>query len=435
MKSGPRRVVITGTGAVTPLANTVSETWKALLAGRSGVGPITLFDASTFPTRIAGEVKGLDMNRWRKIRPEGDRLGRNSIFALEAVSEAMAQAGLGRLEGTQAERTGIYFGAGDGGFDFVRYAGILKEAMTDTVSVNVPVYLQQTLKRMDARALLEQEPSQVVNHLSDHTGARGPVSNCLTACAASSQAIGEAAEIIRRGEADVMLSGGTHSMIHPLGVAGFNLLTALSTRNDDPEGASRPFDKERDGFVLSEGSGVVVLEELEHAKRRGAPILAELAGYGCTADAYRLTDPRPDGGGAIRAMRQALEDAALKPSDIHYVNAHGTSTELNDQVETAAVKEVFGRAASDLPMSSIKSMLGHMIAAAGAVELIASALAIRDGVLPPTINYRTPDPSCDLDYVPNTARRKNVSVVLSNSFGFGGQNIALVVRRCEEARS
>lgn len=431
MKSGPRRVVITGTGAVTPLANNVRATWAALLEGRSGIGPITLFDASTFPTRIAGEVKGLDLARWRKTRPEGDRLGRNSIFALEAVAEAMAQAGLSSMSGAAAERMGIYFGAGDGGFDFVRYAGILKAAMTDEVSVNVPVYLQKTLKYMDPQALLEQEPSQVVDHLAEQTGARGPVSNCLTACAASSQAIGEAAEIIRRGEADIMISGGTHSMIHPLGVAGFNLLTALSTRNDDPQGASRPFDKERDGFVLSEGAGVVVLEELEHARKRGATILGELAGYGCTADAFRLTDPRPDGGGAIRAMRNALSDAGLGPDRIDYINAHGTSTELNDQVETAAIKEVFGAAASRLPVSSIKSMLGHMIAAAGAVELIISALTIRDGILPPTINYRTPDPVCDLDYVPNTARRKQVSVVLSNSFGFGGQNIALVVRRYE----
>lgn len=432
MKSGPRRVVITGTGAVTPVANTVAGTWAALQEGRSGVGLITLFDASTFPTRIAGEVKGLDLTRWRRIRPEGGRLGRNSIFALEAVAEALAQAGLTRPSSELAERTGIYFGAGDGGFDFVRYAGILKASMTDEVSVNVPVYLQRTLAQMDAQALLEQEPSQVINHLSEHTGARGPVSNCLTACAASSQAIGEAAEIIRRGQADVMISGGTHSMIHPLGVAGFNLLTALSTRNDDPQGASRPFDKDRDGFVLSEGAGVVVLEELEHARRRGAVILAELAGYGCTADAFRLTDPRPDGGGAIRAMRGALTDAGLRPDEIDYVNAHGTSTQLNDQVETAAIKEVFGAGAAKLPVSSIKSMLGHMIAAAGAVELIISALTIRDGILPPTLNYRTPDPTCDLDYVPNTARRKRVSVVLSNSFGFGGQNIALVVRRFED---
>jgi 3-oxoacyl-[acyl-carrier-protein] synthase II len=272
----------------------------------------------------------------------------------------------------------------------------------------------------------------VINHLSELFDARGPVFNCLTACAASSQAIGEAAEMIRRGDTDIMITGGTHSMIHPLGVAGFNLLTALSTRNDSPELASRPFDKTRDGFVLSEGSGVLILEDLEHAKKRGAKIYAEFAGYGSTADAFRLTDPHPDGRGAIQAMKLALSDARMNAADVDYINAHGTSTQLNDQIETRSVKEVFKEKSYSIPMSSIKSMLGHMIAAAGVVELIASILTIRESVIPPTINYKEKDEACDLDYVPNEARKKNVKTVLSNSFGFGGQNIALVVREFKD---
>ncbi|MEI8344677.1 MAG: beta-ketoacyl-[acyl-carrier-protein] synthase family protein, partial [Candidatus Omnitrophota bacterium] len=266
----------------------------------------------------------------------------------------------------------------------------------------------------------------------DVFGLRGPVYNTLTACAASSQAIGEAVCMIRNDQADLMLTGGSHSMIHPMGLAGFNLLTAITTSNDSPREASRPFDKNRDGFVLSEGAGAIVLEELEHAKARGAAIYAELIGYGATADAYRMTDPHPAGRGAIAAVQSALRDAALGPDAIDYINAHGTSTQLNDQVETAAIKAVFGERAKKIPVSSIKSMLGHMIAAAGVVELIASALTIREGIIPPTINYRTPDEACDLDYVPNTARRQKVSTVLSNSFGFGGQNIALIAKAYEK---
>jgi len=331
--------------------------------------------------------------------------------------------------GVSPEKFGVYFGAGDGGFDFAQYARILAESVNGDSHVKAEPYVRKSLERIRPSAILEQDPQRVVEHLSRFFGTEGPVFNCLTACAASSQAIGEAAELIREGHADVMLSGGSHSMIHPLGLAGFNLLTALSTRNDDPRGASRPFDKERDGFVLSEGAGAVVLEELEHARARGARVHAELAGYGTTADAFRLTDPHPEGRGAIQAMRLALADARLDPSAIGYVNAHGTSTQLNDQIETHAAKTVFGERARQVPMSSIKSMLGHMIAAAGVVELVASALTISEGVIPPTINYRTPDESCDLDYVPNTARKQKVQAVLSNSFGFGGQNVSLILKR------
>jgi 3-oxoacyl-[acyl-carrier-protein] synthase II len=394
------------------------------------VGAITLFDATTFPTRIAGEVKHFPASRWTEKSPDFRFIGRNSLFALEAASEAFRDAGLDAAK-IDAERLGVYFGAGDGGFNFEEYAAILIESVNGDSSVDPGHYFKNSARRVDPKSMLEQEPFQVVNHLARVFGAKGLVSNCLTACAASSQAIGEAAEAIRHGQADLMITGGAHSMIHPLGVAGFNLLTALSTRNDSPGTASRPFDRERDGFVLSEGAGVLILEELEHAKKRGAKIYAEFAGYGATADAFRLTDPHPEGRGAIQAMKLCLEDAALTPQSIDYINAHGTSTQLNDQIETHSVKQVFGAGASSVPMSSIKSMLGHMIAAAGAVELIACTLAIRDGVIPPTTNYQTPDPACDLDYVPNQAREKKVRTALSNSFGFGGQNIALVVKKFE----
>ena len=430
MKTAARkRVVITGLGAVTPLGNNVRETWEGLKNGRSGVARITLFNAESFPTRIAGEVKDFNFSKWTRTNGTNHFLGRNSHFALEAAGEAVhdARVDIRRLN---PERFGVYFGAGDGGFDFSEYASIVSgSTRANAEGVEPEEYHKNSLHRISAERILEQDPCQVIYHLAEVFQARGVVSNCLTACAASSQAIGEAAEIIRRGEADLMLSGGAHSMIHPLGVAGFNLLTALSTHNDVPEGASRPFDKERDGFVLSEGAGVLILEELDHAKKRGAKIYAELAGYGASADAFRLTDPHPEGRGARQAMAAALRDAALSREVIQVINAHGTSTQLNDAIETRSVKELFGAHAEKIPMSSNKSMLGHMIAAAGAVELIASVLTIRDGVIPPTINYETPDENCDLDYVPNKAREAKVETVLSNSFGFGGQNIALIVKR------
>ncbi len=290
-------------------------------------------------------------------------------------------------------------------------------------------FTRQGIKDLDPVHEAEQEPGTASVHLAAKFGAQGPNCNCLTACAASSQAIGEACELIRRGSADVILSGGTHSMIHPFGVTGFVLLTALSTRNDEPERASRPFDRDRDGFILGEGAGMLLLEELEHAKARGARIHGEIVGYGSTADAFRLTDSHDEGRGAIACMKDALADAGLSPDQIDYVNAHGTSTAVNDSVETLAIKRTFGEGAYNLPISSTKSMMGHLIAAAGSVEAIVCLLAIRDGILPPTINLENPDPECDLDYVPNKARRKHVDVALSNSFGFGGQNITLILQR------
>ncbi len=426
-----RRVVITGLGAVTPLGNNVKETWRRLCEGESGVRRITLFNAESFPTKIAGEVKQLDSSYWANQNGNDGFLGRNSLFALEAAREAVTDSGFDTKK-IDASRFGIYFGAGDGGINFHDYASILLDSMNGSDPLVDPKrYFKNSVKHIHPKALLEQEPFQVINHLSSVFSAKGVVSNCLTACAASSQAIGEAAEIIRKGRADLMMTGGSHSMIHPLGMAGFNLLTALSTNNAVPEQASRPFDKNRDGFVLSEGAGVLILEELEHAKKRGAKIYAEFAGYGATADAFRLTDPHPTGRGAIQGMRLSLEDAKMNPEKIDYINAHGTSTQLNDQIETHSVKETFGENAKQIPMSSIKSMLGHMIAAAGAVELIASVLTIRESLIPPTINYETKDEACDLDYVPNKAREKKVNTVLSNSFGFGGQNISLIVKKFE----
>jgi 3-oxoacyl-[acyl-carrier-protein] synthase II len=290
-------------------------------------------------------------------------------------------------------------------------------------------FVQVGLDTLNPLEEIEQEPNMPVAYLAGMFNAQGPNANCLTACAASSQAIGEATELIRRGDADVMLSGGAHSMIHPFGVTGFNLLTALSTSNDAPTKASRPFDRLRDGFVLGEGAGMIVLEELEHALRRGAKIHGEVLGYGTTADAYRITDIHPQGRGAIACMRMAIRDAGLTPDRIHYVNAHGTSTSVNDRVESLACKEVFGERAMQTPVSSTKSMMGHLIAAAGATETIVCLLAIRDRILPPTINYENPDPECDLDYIPNAARPAECDVALSNSFGFGGQNVSLVVGR------
>jgi 3-oxoacyl-[acyl-carrier-protein] synthase II len=296
-------------------------------------------------------------------------------------------------------------------------------------TLNYAKFTEIGLKILDPLSELEQEPNMPSGHLAALFNAQGPNVNCLTACAASSQAVGEAAELIRRGDVDVMLSGGAHSMIHPFGVTGFNLLTALSTSNDEPTKASRPFDMNRDGFVLGEGSGMLVLEELEHAKSRGAHIYGELTGFGTTADAFRITDTHPEGRGAATCLKMALDDAGVNLADVDYINAHGTSTDVNDRVETLAIKKVFGERAYKTPVSSTKSMMGHLIAAAGATELIICLMAIRDNVLPPTINYETPDPDCDLDYIPNVAREARCDVAVSNSFGFGGQNITLVVSR------
>jgi 3-oxoacyl-[acyl-carrier-protein] synthase II len=428
MRSERRRVVITGVGCVTPLGTCVEEVWKNLVAGASGVGPTTLFDASRFPTRIAAEVRGWDITQAGEDAERWRFCGRHTKFAAGAALQAMRDAGLpGGLTADPA-RLGIYLGSGEGQQDFDAFTRMMMAAI-EGETLDVAKFTKLGLETLHPLSEVEQEPNMPAGHLAAMFNAQGPNLNCLTACAASSQAIGEATEIVRRGEADVMLSGGTHSMIHPFGVTGFNLLTALSTRNDEPTRASRPFDRDRDGFVLGEGAAMVVLEELEHARRRGARIHGELVGYGSTADAYRITDTHPEGRGAASCMQMALDDAGLGSDSIDYINAHGTSTDVNDRVETLAIKKVFGGRAGAVPVSSTKSMMGHLIAAAGATEVIVCLLAIRDGLLPPTINYETPDPDCDLDYVPNVVRQARCDRALSNSFGFGGQNISLVVSR------
>jgi len=419
-------------GVVTPLGDTVESLFQSQIEGRSGVSWISQFDARTFPTRFAAEVKNFNLGKYLKEAHRWDAAGPNTRFAIAAAKMALEDAGLlgdGRIDRT---RFGVYLGAGEGKQDFDVFTALIARSYdAQSRTVRAAEFAAGGLRELHPRREREQESHTSTAHLARYFELLGPNYNCLTACAASSQAIGEAAEIIRRGEADLMLSGGAHSMIHPFGLTGFNLLTALSTRNDDPTKASCPFDARRDGFVLGEGAGIVVLEELEHARRRGAKIYAELTGYGSTADAFRVTDSHPEGRGAIECMRLALEDAGLAPADIGYINAHGTSTQVNDRVETLAIKKVFGEEAYRIPVSSSKSMLGHLIAAAGAVELIISVMALREGILPPTINYEVPDPECDLDYIPNVAREKKVQHVLSNSFGFGGQNVSLIVSKFE----
>src|SRR5262245_48380046 len=426
-----RRVVITGMGVITPLGHTVGELFASQVEGRRAVGPITRFDARTFPTTFASEVKGFEPGKYIRDAGRYYRNGVNTQFALAAGKQALEDSGLLDLARGDRSRMGVYLGSGEGGDDFKNLTRGIAEASPKEAPgpVNPAAFTSRMMALLDGPWEGEQEMYTPAGYLADAFALEGPNQACQTACAASSQAIGEALDIIRSGDADVMLAGGSHSMIHPLGISGFNRLTALSQRNDSPRTASRPFDATRDGFVIGEGAGLVVLEELEHAKKRGAHIYAELTGYGTTADAYRMTDPHPEGRGAIRAMADAITDAGLKPTDVGYINAHGTSTQANDSTETAAIKAVFGDTARKVPISSSKSMLGHLIAAAGVVELVISVMALRKGVIPPTINYQTPDPACDLDYVPNAAREVRFRHVLSNSFGFGGQNIALIASR------
>ncbi len=413
-------------GCVTPLGTTTAQLWENLLASKSGVGKTTLFDANNFPTKISAEVRN-----W-SIADEGEdpavwaSRSRHTQFAAGAAKQAVQESGI--MDKVEPTRFGVYLGAGEGQQDFYRFARMMTAATADG-EFSLKKFVETAVKELDPVAELEQEPNMPSGYLAGMFNAQGPNANCLTACAASSQAIGEATEIIRRGEADDMLSGGDHSMSHPFGVTGYNLLTALSERNDEPERASRPFDLHRDGFVLGEGAAMVVLEEYERAKARGATIYGEIAGYGTTADAYRITDQHPDGRGATACIRMAMKDSQLNPEDICYINAHGTSTAVNDKIETLAIRQAFGDQAEKIPVSSTKSMTGHLVAAAGATELIVCLLTLRDHVLAPTINYETPDPQCDLDYVPNKAREQKCKAVLSNSFGFGGQNITLIASR------
>jgi 3-oxoacyl-[acyl-carrier-protein] synthase II len=425
-----RRVVITGMGAITPLGHSVKDTMEGQLSGRSGVGPVRHFNASRFPTKFAAQVPDWDLARFVSETKRWASAGLNSQFAAAAAQQALHNAGVLHNDRVDRTRLGVYLGSGEGVQDFHNMISLIAQSYRpESRVVDYVSFTRGGLTAFHPEREAEQELHTTAAHLAAHFDLDGPNFTCLTACAASSQAIGEATELIRHGDADLMLAGGAHSMIHPFGMTGFNLLTALSTRNDAPQKASRPFDLHRDGFVLGEGAGMLVLEELEHAKQRGAVIHAELLGYGSTADAFRVTDSHEDGRGAIACISAAMKDSGLSPDQIDYINAHGTSTKVNDSAETLAIKKVFGERAYRIPVSSSKSMLGHLIAAAGAVELITCIETMHRGWVPPTINYETPDPECDLDYVPNQAREHRVRHALSNSFGFGGQNISLIVGR------
>lgn len=423
-------VVVTGMGWVTPLGHDIQTVWSNLLAGQSAIRETVHFDATTFPTSFSAQVRDYNFCLFSKHPKFHEGVGRNTGYAIGAATQAWQAAGLDRFEGLDRERLGIYLGSGEGVLDFENYvASNIASWDVGRSQVDTKRWAQIARERMDAVCEIEQEPNMPLAHLAMEFDSHGPAYNCLTACAASTQAIGEATQILRHGDADVMIAGGAHTMIHPLGVTGFNRLTALSTRNDDLRAAARPFSRTRDGFVLGEGAGMLILETEEHAQERGAPVLAQIAGYGSSADAFRITDMHPDGRGAVAAMQQALHHAGVVPEDIDYISAHGTGTKENDAIETKAIKQLFGEHACRVPISSIKSMMGHLIAAAGVVEAIVCILAFRDQKIPPTINLKDEDPECDLDYVPNTARDAKVQVALSNSFGFGGQNDTLVMKK------
>jgi 3-oxoacyl-[acyl-carrier-protein] synthase II len=415
-------------GCVTPVGNDVESMWSAILAGRSAVRATEVFDASTFPSNFSSQVRNYALPAELTASGKHQHAGRHTRFALGAALEAWKQSGLGASGKYAPERTGIYLGSGEGSLDFENFTTLLIDAWNGT-TLDVAKWARLVFDRMNVHREQEQEANMVVAHLAAEFGVRGPAFNDLTACAASTQAIGEASMMIRRGDADVMMAGGAHSMIHPYGVTGFNRLTALSTRNDSPATASRPFDQTRDGFVLGEGASVLMLEEYGFAQARGANMLCEIVGYGSSADAYRITDQDPGGEGAAAGMKAALADATVTPEQIDYISAHGTSTPQNDSTETRAIKVVFGANAKNVPVSSVKGCIGHLIAAAGATELITCILAIRDQILPPTANLDTPDPACDLDYIPNKPRPAKVEICMSNSFGFGGQNDTIIIRR------
>ncbi len=411
-----KRVVITGLGAITPVGNTAEAFWQALLAGQSGIGKITRFDASEYDAQIAGEVKDFDPTAFID-KKEARRMDRFTQFAIAATKMAIADAGMA-LEKEDLSRIGAFVGSGIGGMETLhdQYKTLFEKG-PNRIS---PFFIPMMIANMAA------------GQVSIAFGLQGPCSCIVTACATGTNCIGEAMKVIQRGDADVMMAGGTEAAISPAGMAGFCAMKALSTRNDAPEKASRPFDKDRDGFVMGEGSGIVVLESLEHALARGARIYAEIAGYGTNADAYHITAPAPEGAQAARCMELAIKDAGLDVTDIDYINAHGTSTPLNDKNETLGIKALFGPHAQKLAVSSTKSMTGHLLGAAGGIECVATVLTVVNDMMPPTINYENPDPELDLDYVPNQARAKVVRAALSNSLGFGGHNATLLVKKFEK---
>ena len=407
-------MVVTGLGVISPLGNEIATFWQALKEGKSGVGTITSFDAAKFDSQIAGEIKGFNPSLYGISLKDTRRMDKFTQYAVASAKQAITNAGLD-LEKENRERIGALVGSGIGSLY--------------TIEEEHKIFLTKGPSRLSPFLI----PMLIVNEASGQVGIvfrlKGPNSCVATACASGSHAIGDAFRILERGDAQVMITGGTESCITATGVGGFCAMKALSTRNNEPQKASRPFDRERDGFIMAEGCGLVVLETLGHAKKRNAPILAEIVGYGMTCDAYHMTAPDPDGDGAARAMKEALRDAKMNPEDIDYINAHGTSTKLNDKIETLSIKKAFGAQAKKLMVSSTKSMTGHLLGASGGVEFVACCLAIKDGVVPPTINYEYPDPDCDLDYVPNIARKAKVDVCMSNSLGFGGHNATLIVKR------
>jgi len=405
----------------------VPAVWKAAAEGRSGVGPISLFDTSDLPVKIAAEVRDWDVSAIGEDPAEWQRHPRQTEFAVASAVEAAGMAGIapGMLE---PARLGVYLGCGEVFQDLHNLAQWVAAASPEG-RFQLAEFVQNAHAQLRGREYCEHEPNLPAHLIAARFDAQGPNLNCISACVSASRAIGESAEFIRRGAADVMLAGGAHSMITPIGLTGFHLLSVLTDGQGDPAKAMRPFDLERNGFVIGEGGAILVLEALEHAQRRGAEILAEFSGVGMSQDAYRLTDTHPDGIGVASAIRLALDDARLTPDDLDYLNAHGTSTKLNDKVETVAIKRALGDAAYKVPISSTKSMMGHSTTACGGIEAVVSLMAIHSGVIPPTINYRTPDPQCDLDYVPNTARELPCRHVLSNNLGFGGQNAALILSR------
>jgi 3-oxoacyl-[acyl-carrier-protein] synthase II len=409
-----RRVVITGLGLICAVGNTADEAWPALLAGKSGVTKITQFDAAQFACQIAADVKNFDPLSFVE-KKEAKKMGRFIHFALAASDEAMKMSGL-QITDQNADRVGVHIGSGIGGFDIIeREHTNLMQGGPRKIS---PFFIPAAIINLAA------------GHVSMRFGAKGPNEATATACTTSAHSVGDAFKIIQRCDADVMIAGGTEAAITPMGIGGFAAMRALSTRNDAPEKASRPWDKDRDGFVVGEGAGILILEELEHAKARGAKIMAEIVGYGMSGDAYHITSPAPEHEGGYRVMLNAIRDAKIQPSDVGYVNAHGTSTDIGDKLESVAIKRAF--ADNIPPVSSTKSMTGHLLGGAGGLEAGITVLALRDQIIPPTINYETPDPECDLDYVPNQARKVNMEYALSNSFGFGGTNGSLVFRRWNE---
>jgi len=408
-----RRVVVTGIGIISPVGIGKEKYWSSLIGGLSGIGPVTKFDTSGFPTKIAGEVLDFDPKEYFD-RKEARRMDRFSQFAVAATKMAIEDAGLS-LESANLERAGVILGSGIGGMETLEeQARVLLEKGPSRVS---PFFVPMMICNMAS------------GYVSIHFGFKGPNTTVVTACASGTNAIGDAFKTIQRNDADIMVTGGTEAAISPLAFAGFCAMKAMSTRNDEPSRASRPFDLERDGFVMGEGSGILILEELEYAQKRGAKIYAEIIGYGATADAHHITAPAPGGEGAAHSMRLALKDGEINAADVDYINAHGTSTDLNDKFETMAINSVFGESAKEVAISSTKSMTGHLLGAAGAIELIACIMAIDTGIIPPTINYENPDPDCDLDYVPNKAKAKEVKVALSNSLGFGGHNGTLAIKK------